>query len=287
MRGLHGFLFTFLILFLTFFPASLAEEFYVVEEAALVVYRNGDVKVRIVLSVNETEPVITLPLLTSSVSDLLIFNETGHLIPYEIEDHNLTIFSLGSTNVTVEYYTNALTSKEAELWTLNFTSPFYLTVELPENATIMYLSDIPSAITIEEGKIILDIYPGEWEISYAMPVQPPSSPPPSQPSPQPPSLFPLTLEHILIIAGIGACILILAFAIFIIRRRREIESLRSEEIEVLRFLREKGGRALEAEIRERFPDIPRTSMWRLIRRLERQGKVRVRKVGLQNLVELK
>ena len=81
--------------------------------------------------------------------------------------------------------------------------------------------------------------------------------------------------------------MILVFAIFIIRRRREIKSLRSEEIEVLRFLREKGGRALEAEIRERFPDIPRTSMWRLIRRLERQGKVRVRKVGLQNLVELK
>ena len=157
MRGLYGFLFMFLILFLMFFPASLAEEFYVVEEAALVVYRNGDVKVRIVLSVNETEPVVTLPLLTSSVSDLLIFNETGHLIPYEIEDHNLTIFSLGSTNVTVEYYTSALTSKEAELWTLNFTSPFYLTVELPENATIMYLSDIPSAITIEEGKIIFDI----------------------------------------------------------------------------------------------------------------------------------
>ncbi|MEM2500994.1 MAG: MarR family transcriptional regulator, partial [Candidatus Bathyarchaeia archaeon] len=65
------------------------------------------------------------------------------------------------------------------------------------------------------------------------------------------------------------------------------EALSDEEAEIIRFIRRRGGRVLEAELRENFPHIPRTSMWRLIKRLEKQGVVRVRKVGLQNVVELK
>ncbi len=61
--------------------------------------------------------------------------------------------------------------------------------------------------------------------------------------------------------------------------------MRYEEEEVLKFIKNRGGKALEAELREAFPDIPRTSMWRLVKRLERRGKVKVKKIGLQNVVE--
>jgi len=44
---------------------------------------------------------------------------------------------------------------------------------------------------------------------------------------------------------------------------------------------------LEAEIRERFPGLPRTTAWRLIRRLEKMEIVIVKKIGLQNQIELK
>jgi uncharacterized membrane protein len=50
---------------------------------------------------------------------------------------------------------------------------------------------------------------------------------------------------------------------------------------------EKEGKAFEAEIRERFLDIPRTSLWRLVRRLEKLEIVQVKKIGLENRVELK
>ncbi|MEM1885571.1 MAG: hypothetical protein QXZ24_08190 [Candidatus Jordarchaeales archaeon] len=43
---------------------------------------------------------------------------------------------------------------------------------------------------------------------------------------------------------------------------------------------------MEAELRKAFPNIPRTTMWRLIKKLEKKGILRVRKVGLQNVVEL-
>jgi len=50
-------------------------------------------------------------------------------------------------------------------------------------------------------------------------------------------------------------------------------------------VKEKGGRAIEAEIREHF-SLPRTSAWRQAKRLERLGFVKISKLGTQNQVEL-
>ncbi|MFQ5711782.1 MAG: helix-turn-helix transcriptional regulator [Candidatus Geothermarchaeales archaeon] len=60
----------------------------------------------------------------------------------------------------------------------------------------------------------------------------------------------------------------------------------SEEKNIIRFIFERGGRVLEAEIREEF-DLPRTSVWRMAKRLEDMGIVVIRKVGLQNQIELR
>jgi uncharacterized membrane protein len=64
------------------------------------------------------------------------------------------------------------------------------------------------------------------------------------------------------------------------------DDLREDDRDVIRFLAEKGGEAFANEIRERF-DIPRTSAWRLIRRLERNEIIDQRKVGGQTLVKIK
>jgi uncharacterized membrane protein len=62
--------------------------------------------------------------------------------------------------------------------------------------------------------------------------------------------------------------------------------LREDDRKVICFIAEKGGEAFAQEIRERF-DIPRTSAWRLIRRLKRNEIVDERKVGGQTLVKIK
>lgn len=270
-----------LIMLLISISQSTYGDAYFIQEATLTVYRDGVIHVKIVASMNETEALIVIPLLSSRITDLLIFDETGEPLNYEVEENSTVIYSLGATEVTLEYYTDDLTSKEAGLWTITLNAPFDLSIVLPENATIMYLSAVPSAISIEKNTIRLDLYPGDWEISYELPAQ---SPPP------PPSKPPSTAEYsayYYMLAVATAIICIVASTFLLIRRRNRIRNLRSEEVEVLRFLKDRGGRALESELRERFPNIPRTSMWRLIRRLEKQGIVRVRKVGLQNLVEMK
>lgn len=63
--------------------------------------------------------------------------------------------------------------------------------------------------------------------------------------------------------------------------------LNKEEQDVIQFLAENEGKAFESQIRERFPEIPRTSLWRLVRRLEKLDIIKVKKIGLENQVELK
>jgi uncharacterized membrane protein len=63
------------------------------------------------------------------------------------------------------------------------------------------------------------------------------------------------------------------------------QDLRLEDKEVIRFLAESGGEAFASEIRDRF-EIPRSSAWRLIRRLVNNGIVEERKIGNQSLVRV-
>ena len=64
------------------------------------------------------------------------------------------------------------------------------------------------------------------------------------------------------------------------------QDLRLEDKEVIRFLAESNGEAFASEIRDRF-EIPRSSAWRLIRRLVNNGIVDERKIGNQSLVRVR
>jgi uncharacterized membrane protein len=62
--------------------------------------------------------------------------------------------------------------------------------------------------------------------------------------------------------------------------------LRPEDQDVLRYLADKEGAAFESEIRTKF-QLPKTTIWRLVKRLEREELVEIRKAGGQNLIKLK
>jgi uncharacterized membrane protein len=64
------------------------------------------------------------------------------------------------------------------------------------------------------------------------------------------------------------------------------EGLRLEDKEVLRFLAENSGEAFASELRDRF-DLPRSTAWRLIRRLVREGIVEEVKIGNQSLIRVR
>jgi uncharacterized membrane protein len=62
--------------------------------------------------------------------------------------------------------------------------------------------------------------------------------------------------------------------------------LRSEEVKVIRFLAEKHGTAFEAELYQTL-NLPRTTTWRLLKRLEKMEIIDIRKSRRQNIVSVR
>jgi uncharacterized membrane protein len=264
------------------------ESRFEVESLNLTVYRDGLVHVTQMLRVNESFPEIFVPLLSSSIENILVLDQDEKAVDYELGDLNLTIYTLGAQSILLEYDTIALTKKEAEVWTLTAENPAAATVFLPQNSTVIYLNQMPTAIDTQASAITLSLYPSSWEISYVLPVLPQDG----SPSQGEPSSIPF--EYL--IAAIAAAAAVLSASLLFVKRRKgpNVEKilkaypqLMTDDREVIKFLGEKDGKAFEAEIRERFPDMPRTSLWRLVRRLERLEIVEIKKIGLENQVELK
>jgi uncharacterized membrane protein len=280
-----------ILMLLSFSTATtvVAQFLFEVESIELKVYRDGLVHITQTIIVDELAPDITLPLFSPSIENVLVLDENQLAVDYEINGGNLTIFTLGATRVLVEYDTIALTKKEAEVWNLVADNPYNLTVFLPQNATVIYLNQMPTAIDTSGTIITLSLYPDQWEISYVLPLLPEDG---TEDNGAP--LTGIPIEYL--IAAIVAVVAVVLSALLIVRRRRgpNVEKiikaypqLKKEDREVIEFLAEKDGKAFEAEIRERFPDMPRTSLWRLVRRLERLEIVEVKRIGLENQVQLK
>jgi len=278
-----------IMLFSIITATAAAESRFEVEDMKLTVFRDGLVHVTQTLIVNELYPEIILTLLSASIENVIVLDDNQMAVDYEINGGNLTVFTLGAERVLVEYDTITLTMKEAEVWTLIVDNPYNLTVFLPQNSTVVYLSKMPTAIDTSGTGITLSLYPDQWEISYVLPLLPED-----ELNDNEGPLASIPTEYL--IAAIVAVAAVVLSALIIVRRRRgpNVEKilkaypqLKKEDNEVIQFLAERGGKAFEAEIRERFPDMPRTSLWRLVRRLERLEIVEVKKIGLENQVELK
>jgi len=367
--------FTIFILLLSATVTAADESGFQVESTNLQIYRDGLVRVTQTLIVNETVPVVTLPLLNSSVNNFIVVDENQTVLDYEVDGVNLTVFTLGATSVSLQYDTNSLTRKDAEVWTFLVDTPYNLTVQLPEESTVVYLSEPPTAIDTEGNKITLSLFPSQWEISYIFPLTPPadfqisdlevtpheveageevtvsvkitnvggqtgsytlqllinqtiedtktviveegaSTTTEFKIIKQTPGTYNIEIDglvddftvkeassngthsdmiHIEYLVAAAAAVAAIFFVVFLLfRRGYNIEKifkmhprLNKEEKDVIQFLAENEGKAFESQIRERFPDIPRTSLWRLVKRLEKLEIIRVKKIGLENQVELK
>jgi uncharacterized membrane protein len=66
----------------------------------------------------------------------------------------------------------------------------------------------------------------------------------------------------------------------------ETQQMREDDKQLVSFLEQNGGQAFERDLRKKFL-LPRTTMWRAVKRLERQGIIEIEKKEFQNLVKLK
>lgn len=255
------------------------------------VYADGYVHIEQSFLVDSKMTSVVVPLLSPVVSDLVATDQNGSPLSYGFAPggSNVTVYTLGASSMNLQYDTNALTSKNGSIWTLSFTTRFNSTVVLPQLSTLTSVSGTPYSIAQSGNSPVVDVSPGSWKISYGVPLMAvtssTSTTTPGGGQGQLAGIGYTELEEV----GLVAAAVVVALLVYRWWTRRIVgpkgAELRPDDIKVLEFMREKGGKVLEPEIRTRFA-LPKTSAWRQIKRLERLGYVKVTRVGSQNQIEL-
>jgi uncharacterized membrane protein len=261
------------------------------ESLTLTVYLDGFVLVNHELELNQTYPSVNVTLLGEAHEDMLVVDEKSLPLDYSVATGKAIIYSLNATQIKMSYFTPDLTSKTGKYWILSANVSTNATVVLPEDASIISLNNVPELIESSNGQVSLVMPSGTIEITYIAEH----------------SLYQQTqsYETWQLIAIVSFPVIAsIAFALWFLRRKKppqpkeltdevDIDKLlerekylRPEEVQVIHFLAEKHGTALEAELYEKL-NLPRTTTWRLLKRLEKMEIVDIRQSRRQNIISVR
>ncbi len=265
------------------------------ETLTLTAYLDGFVLVNHELTVNQTFPSINAALLGETHEEMLVVDEQNLPLDYTITDNKAVVNSLGASKIKISYFTPDLTSKTGKYWTLYTEVSINTMVTLPEATSIISLNNVPEYIETSNNQVSLIMPSGIIEISY---ISEHSFNQKNQ-----------TIEPWQVIAAISfSTISAVALATWFIKRKKpqlqktkppapsdEVDvdklferekHLRPEEVQVVQFLAERHGTAFEAELYEKL-NRPRTTTWRLLKRLEKMQIVDIHKSRRQNIVSIR
>ena len=250
---------------------------------------------------------VTVELFGEIIENITIIDEDGILLSNEINNNLAVIETFGASHISIDYDTQDIVSKTGKIWAFSVDAPVQYSLLTPRDSVIIEMSNFPLSMQVDNEQSHLTFPPGQTNISYyistlasAQSIQPVTEDVPTDNS------------LILYIGGIAAAATIVAIAIIkrkssripepsvIIQKDEQLkpqsldsetifkakQDLREDDKEIINFLSAYGGQAYESELRKKFLQ-PRTTMWRAVKRLERQGIVEIEKKDLQNIVKLK
>jgi uncharacterized membrane protein len=241
-----------------------------------------------------------LNLFGSSIDNFVAIGKNNSLLSGDIIDDVVTVDTLDSSTITVNYNIHDLISKEGRVWTFSFNSPSNYSLLMPENSVIVGMDVLPTNMEQIDEQIKLELFSGPTQIDYIFGVTPETTPNQSE----------LTFDVMIIglvigliaAASIGSVIAIKKkqskSQIQVITSKKQSESIdpntifsfrpdmRADDKEIIKFISENGGEVLESDLRKKFLQ-PRTTMWRAVKRLERLDVVEIYKKDLQNVVKLR
>lgn len=248
---------------------------------------NGNAHVTETLTdVNVTTPSINVTIYAKAPQNLIITDNSGQFLPYSPNYYaqytNYSIDTLGASSVLIVYDTQELTNQSAGVWNFFITTTYNYTLVLPANVAPSSTTPNPLARNTDpSGQTILTMPAGRSHVVYVF-----------NNGGSPTTFAGPLIGGILGISG-GS---IATYMVIRRGRSRKVDSekvlqahpeLRADEQEVVSFLAQRKGEAMESEIREAFQKIPKTTMWRLLKRLEEAEVVTLEKVGNQNRVRLR
>ena len=277
----------------------------------LIIYPDGTTHVSTEIDVDPFLTDYEVNLFGSTIDNLVVIGDNGFLLDVDVIYDTALIQTFGSSEITIEYDIHDLVSKQGRLWTFSLDSPSDFTLLLPKNSAIVGMTNLPLNMEIINEQNQLTLSSGSTEIDYFFSTNSISNPDEEIKNDEDNSLN-------IIIAGIvGGIIAIVLTSIVIIGRKNQktveeidekitkedviVETnnildletifklkpdLREDDKELVKFIFDNNGEVLESELRKNFLQ-PRTTMWRAVKRLEREGVIEIEKKDLQNLVKLR
>ena len=267
----------------------------------LIIYSDGTTHVSTEIDIDPFLTDYELNLFGSSIDNLVVVGDNGFLLDADVIDNTALIQTFGSSVITIEYDIHDLVSKQGRLWTFSLDSGTDFTLLLPKNSAIVGMTNLPINMELINEQNQLTLSSGSTEIDYFFSTNTIANPIENTQNEKDYSLY--------VIIG-GIIIIILASIIIIIRNKQknvkvinevikiqkndvlDLETifklkpdLREDDKELVKFIFNNNGQALESELRKNFLQ-PRTTMWRAVKRLEREGVIEIEKKDLQNLVKL-
>ena len=267
----------------------------------LIIYPDGSTHISTEIDVDPFVTDYELNLFGSTIDNLVVVGDNEFLLDTDIIHDSVLIQTFGSSIISIEYDIHDLVSKQGKLWTFSLDSPSNFTLLLPKNSAIVGMTNLPINMEIIDDQNKLTLPSGKTEIDYLF-----SN---TISNPIPDTETETNYFSYAIIGGI--LVIVLIGAVIIIRTKQknlkpvshnpiieknnilDIETifklkpdLREDDKELVTFIFNNGGKALESELRKKFLQ-PRTTMWRAVKRLEREGVIEIEKKDLQNLVKLR
>ena len=272
----------------------------------LIIYPDGSTHVSADIDVDPLVTDYELKLFGNTIDNFVVVGENGFLLTTDVIGDSALIETFGSSVITVEYDIHDLVSKQGRVWTFSLDAPSDFTLLLPKNSAIVGMTNLPINMEIINDQNQLTLSAGDTEIDYLFSTTTlmPDSIDSTIPIPN--------FDYILyVIGGIAVAIVI---GIIVIRTKQKTvkliqvqditqtkqktetidaetifklkPDLREDDKEIVKFISNNGGQALESDLRKKFLQ-PRTTMWRAVKRLERNGVIEIEKKDLQNLVKLR
>ncbi len=272
----------------------------------LIIYPDGSTHVSTEIDVDPFLTDYEVNLFGSTIDNLVVIGDSGFLLDVDVIDDTALIQTFGSSVITIEYDIHDLVSKQGRLWTFSLDSPSDFTLLLPKNSAIVGMTNLPLNMEIINEQNQLTLSSGSTEIDYFFSINTISSTTEEIVNEEDNS------SNIIIVGIIGVIIVIALVSVIIITKNKQknvkaidevvtIEKnnildletifklkpgLREDDKELIKFIFDNNGEALESELRKNFLQ-PRTTMWRAVKRLEREGVIEIEKKDLQNLVKLR
>ena len=267
----------------------------------LIIYPDGSTHISTEIDLDPFQNDYDLDLFGSTIDNLVVIGDNEFLLTTDVMGDSALIQTFGSSIISVEYDIHDLVSKQGRLWTFSLDSPSEFTLLLPKNSAIVGMTNLPINMEIIDDQNQLTLSSGKTEIDYFYSTNLSDS------------ITNIETESnnvLYVIIGGVMIFIIIGFGIMIHNKQKNLKliqniqtiqknnvtdiemifklkpDLREDDKELVKFIFNSGGEVLESELRKKFLQ-PRTTMWRAVKRLEREGIIEIEKKDLQNLVKLR